>query len=96
MTYIERIAARIYDEVHPGERVPQEQQGLYLIYAVLALSVGEAITLENVHDAWSAWTVLTSTEHTSVRPFPELPQGTKQEDEPFRDAIGRVAHVLRS
>jgi hypothetical protein len=96
MTYIECIAARIYDGVHPGEPVPQEQKGLYLIYAVLALSVGEAVTLENVHDAWSAWTVLTSAEHASVRPFPELSQETKQEDELFRAAIGRVARALRS
>lgn len=94
MTYIEEIATAIYRRVHPGGSLPDDERGLYLIYAVLALSVGKHATRRHVHDAWSAWKANTDPGHDSIQPFEDLDADVQQEDQPFVRAIRDVADTL--
>lgn len=94
MTYIEEIANAIHARVHSDRLLPEGERGLYLNYAVLALTVGERVTRQNVHDAWSAWKALNDPDHESIQPFDQLDRGVRQEDEPFVHAIREVAETL--
>jgi hypothetical protein len=94
VTYIEEIARAIHSRVSPDRPLPDEERGLYLIYAVLALTVGERVTRRDVHDAWSAWKATTDPDHESIQPFEELDAGVQQEDEPFVSAIKEAARLL--
>lgn len=91
VNYIEDIATAIYLHVHPRGSIPDDERGLYLIYALLALSVGKHVTSRHVHDAWSAWKATTDPEHDSIRPFEDLEAEVQQEDQPFVRAIHDVA-----
>jgi hypothetical protein len=95
VTYIEEIATTIHRHVHPDAPLPNEERGLYLIYAVLALTIGENVTRRHVHDAWSAWKAMTDPEHESIRPFDRLESDVQREDQPFVYAISEVARSLR-
>ena len=90
-TYIDNVAHEIQLEV-ASDLVPSEHaRELFLIYAVLALSVGESVTRRNVHDAWSAWMAKIDPQHESIRPYEELPPDVREEDDPFVAAIRAVA-----
>jgi hypothetical protein len=91
VTYIEEIASAIHGRVHPDRLLPEEERGLYLNYAVLALTVGERVTRQNVHDAWSAWKALSDPDHESIQPFDQLDRDVRREDEPFVNAIREIA-----
>ena len=67
---------------------------LFLTYAVLALTVGEDVQAEDVHDAWSAWMTFRDPSHQSIKPFAQLSSDMKKTDEPFVDAIRKVASQL--
>jgi hypothetical protein len=93
MTYIEAVADEIQRRLPAGVTSPDRDRGLYLLYAVLALTVGERVTREDVHDAWAAWMVLQGSSHSALRPFAELPAEEQERDEPFRKAIQEVART---
>lgn len=94
MTYLSDVADEIMREL-PPDLVPSEGAGdLMLGYAVLCLAVGQAVTAENVHDAWTAWMTARGQEHDSMVPFEELSPEVQIEDEPFVSAIRRVANKL--
>ena len=94
MTYLSDVAGEIEREL-PPDLVPSEGEGdLMLLYAVLCLAVGQAVTAENVHDAWTAWMTARGQEHDSMVPFGELAPDVQLEDEPFVLAIRRVADRL--
>ena len=67
---------------------------LYRLYAVLALTKGEAVTRRDVHDAWSAWTASFHPSHRSLKPFEELTPEVQELDQPYVDAIHAVAREL--
>jgi hypothetical protein len=92
-TYIDRIAASVYAELHDDRPLPPDQRELYLGYAVLVLVVGEAADLEDVHDAWAAWAARHEPGSRALRPFAELPAEVQELDARFRDAIRRVARA---
>lgn len=94
MTYIEEIAEAIHQEAYPDESLDDGERGLYLVYAVLALTIGKEVTREHVHDAWSAWTAMTEPDHESIQPFNRLATSVQQEDQPFVAAIRAVAERL--
>jgi hypothetical protein len=76
--------------------LPQEDTDLlFLMYAVLALTVGEKVGPAEVHDAWSAWMTHRDPSHGSIKPFAQLSPETKRQDQPFADAIRNVASQLR-
>lgn len=86
MNYLEDIAERVRAGV-PDDLVPDDADALFLMYAVLARAKGTATTREDVHDAWTAWMLTRGEQHSSMRPYSELPADTRGEDEPFVEAI---------
>jgi hypothetical protein len=64
------------------------------MYAVLALTVGKDVRAEDVHDAWSAWMTHYDPSHESIKPYARLRPETKKTDQPFVDAIRKVASQL--
>jgi len=94
MNYISEIAERIRREL-PQEVLPEgDTDLLFLMYAVLALAVGEEVRAEDVHDTWSAWMTYRDPSHKSIRPFAELDREVKKTDQPFVEAIRTVASRL--
>jgi hypothetical protein len=94
LNYISDIAERIRREV-PQEVLPKgDTDLLFLMYAVLALTVGKDVRAEDVHDAWSAWMTHRDPSHEAIKPFAQLSPETKKTDQPFVDAIKKVATQL--
>ena len=93
MNYIDAIAERINAELD-SEPLSDEWRPLYRIYAVLALVQGTATTLEDVHDAWSAYMAGVNPDHRSLVPFDRLTPEVQSLDEPYRDAIHMVARDI--
>ena len=94
MNYISEISERIRCEV-PQEVLPEgDTDLLFLMYAVLALTVGKDVRAEDVHDTWSAWMTHLDPSHESIKPFSQLDSETKKTDQPFVDAIMKVATQL--
>ncbi len=89
--YISEIAALIKAKLDPGDLPSGPTDGLFFGYAALVLTVGDAVTLKNVHDTWSAWMLGVDPTHEAIRPFHELDEATAAMDEPFADAIRLVA-----
>lgn len=83
--YIDDLAADI------GRLVPDCPPGLLRLYALLALVTGADVTLEDVHDAWAAYTAATKPGHPALVPFDQLTPATQELDRPYRDAIRQVA-----
>src|SRR5690554_2709277 len=95
MTYIDDIAMQIARRVDDPEPDPVDMP-LYRGYAVLALSVGDRVTRENVHDAWSAWMSGINPEHSSLVWFDELDAETQDFDQPYVAAIRAVVWQIRA
>lgn len=91
MSYIQEIAEAIRAQVAPGLVPTGDVDALFRIYGVLALAKGERVTLEDVHDAWSAWTAGRDPEHRSLRPLDELSLDVQDADRPFLEAVRTVA-----
>jgi hypothetical protein len=83
----DEIRAEIRDDLLPAE----DSDLLFLMYALLLLSKGVDVTRVDVHNAWVAWMTHLGKEHESLVPFRELPPATKADDDPFVQAIRRVA-----
>ena len=94
MNYLDELAATIRREVDPAALPTGDTETLFRLYAVLALVKGTAVTMEDVHNAWSAWMSESQPMHESIQPFHELPLDVRDEDQPFLDAIRRVATWL--
>lgn len=94
VNYIDQIADAIKYEVSPGKLPDENTTLLFRLYAVLALAKGTNVTLEDVHNAWSAWMIGSDPNHESIRPFGELSLSTQREDEPYVRAIRTVADRL--
>lgn len=92
--YIDDVARAIYARTSEGEPSVSDMR-LYRIYAVLCLSLGNAVTNEDVHDAWSAWTADERPDHRSLVPFTELSLAVRAMDSEYRDAIKSVAAERR-
>jgi len=89
LTYIEQLAHQIRSSI-PEDLVPDDDADrLFLIYAALALAKGEDVTRRDVHNAWAAWMAARQPSHESIRPFDQLDEATKNEDDPFVTAIRR-------
>lgn len=91
MSYIDALADRIFAKINPTYGLPADERPLYRIYAVLCLAKGDAVTLEDVHDGWSAYVTQVSPRHLSLVPFAALSPEVQAKDEPYRNAIADVA-----
>lgn len=90
--YLDEIADQIAAELDP-RRLPDEGNvdRLLRAYAVLASIKGREATLEDVHDVWAAWMAEVDPDHPALKPFAELDESTRKEDEPFLRAVLAVA-----
>lgn len=94
LNYVDDIAKRIEREVPPDLLPEGDTDLLFHMYAVLALTVGEKVKAENVHDAWAAWMSQSDPTHEAIKEFSELDEDTQAQDEPFAEAIRRVSSQL--
>lgn len=94
MTYLDDLAATIRGYAPANGSQTPGLDSLFRLYAVLALAKGEAVTAEDVHNAWVAWTQDSDTVHSEVRPFSELDHATQAEDDPYAEAIRLAAREL--
>ncbi len=87
MSYVDDLADAIRSAL-PRHLVPDSDADLlFRLYAVLALAKGEAVSSEDVHDAWTAWMSQRGLAHRSMVPFDELTEAIRREDDPFVVAI---------
>jgi hypothetical protein len=91
VTYLEEVADDIEAEARHGEALDAGMRDLFLAYALLAFAKGDATTAADVHDAWVAWMIGQARSHRSIVPFEELALDVQREDDPFVEAIRRVA-----
>lgn len=89
MSYLRQLADEIR-AVLPHKTVPADSDELFLLYALLALVKGNAVTAEDVHNAWVAWMEMRGERHESMVRFGELAQDVRAEDDPFVAAIRTV------
>lgn len=92
--YIDDIADAIQQEVNPDKLPTRDTRALFRLYAVLALTKGEMVTLEDIHNAWSAWMLDHDPGHAAIKPFNELRPEIQRQDQPYADAIRIVAARL--
>lgn len=66
---------------------------LMRLYAHLAVTKGKSTTLKDIHDAWAYWTIVDKNDagHDSVKPFEDLTATIQQYDQPYRDAVVKIA-----
>jgi len=97
MNYIDELAKEIFWELNPAEDVFWfGDRLLYRAYALLLLAKGEAVTNEDVHNAWSIWAAEYAEDHRSLIPFGELSPEVQALDEPYTQAIHRVFRSRQS
>ncbi len=92
MTYLDELAIAIQHEVDPTKLPNEDTAPLFRLYAVLLLAKGVEVTVEDVHNAWSAWMIDKDPLHQSIRPFADLSPDVQREDQPYVDAIRSVAN----
>jgi hypothetical protein len=96
VNYLMKIVDRLRELAaeHGGQLADDR---LAAAYAVLVLTTGQATTLENVHDAWSAWRAFSDRpDHDDLVPFDYLSNETIEWDRPYRDDIRKVAAELEA
>lgn len=96
MSYLDDLAEAIRAEVSKDLLPKENVADLFRLYALLVRVKGEAVSAEDVHDAWAAWMLRQADDddHESIKPFEELDAETRREDEPFVEAIRKVARGL--
>jgi hypothetical protein len=90
-TYLDEVAAEIRSALEKHASPPPNADYLFVLYAVLLRAKGQEVSASDVHDAWAAWMQMSSPGHDAVKPFEELDPETQREDEPYVEAIRRVA-----
>lgn len=91
MTYLDDDAALIRAALASEAEPPEGSDALFRLYAVLLRVRGEQVTLADVHDAWSAWMLMSEPSHPALVPFEELPPDKQEQDRPYVDAIRAAA-----
>lgn len=94
MNYLELLGAEIQREADPESTPPDEDMPLYRLYALLLLAKGDEVTDEDVHNAWAAWATEHQPESNKIVPFKELSLRSQRKDDPYAEAIRRVARRL--
>ncbi len=98
--YINYFARRIAEVYNRGASTPCPPLGedpvrdsCWRHFAVLCLVKGDDVTLEDVHDAWAAWSCDTQIHHPHIVPFGELDEASQESNAAYRDAIREVARA---
>lgn len=103
MVYLEAIAVAIYQyaEQRPAGSVYCDSDAeWYRGYALLALAKGEAVTPQDIHDAWTAGTIRKLTPegaaaHPFCVPYPELPEEVQRWDDTYAETIQGICRIAR-
>lgn len=90
--YLTALAEAVRAELPPEHR--DGDSGLFLLYALLARTKGEATTAADVHDAWAAWKAIGGDAHESLVPFSDLSAEVQDRDLPFLRAIHAVSRQI--
>jgi hypothetical protein len=90
-TYLDEDADLIRSLLARDVAVPVESQGLFVLYALIMRTKGQATSLSDVHDAWSAWKQGQDPAHRCLVPFRELDESTQLADLPYLHAIQEAA-----
>ena len=88
MNYIEKVKNLLEAEL---KMKGTDYEDLLDVYGLLVLTVGKNCTNKNIHDAWSIWQNKTQPEHRSLKPFMKLTKKVQDLDEPYRQAVIKVA-----
>ncbi len=96
MNYLDDVASQIRSAVPPGDLPHDDTRDLFRMYALLVLTKGEAVTPEDVHDAWVAWMAGREQGHGSLLPYDALPADVAAQDLPYVQAIQLVARSRRT
>lgn len=91
LAYLDEKAKEIEEALSPDDRPKEHAKALYRLYALLALTKGKDTTLEDVHDAWSTWTLDFDPDDDAIRPLDELEKFRHAYDEPYLEAIHKVS-----
>lgn len=94
VVYLDHWAEKIRSKVPSSKQPRADDQALFRIYAVLLLAKGEAVSAEDVHNAWSAWMGEIDPDHAALVPFSELPPETAADDQVYVMAIQETAQSL--
>jgi hypothetical protein len=95
VNYVDELAEAIRQLVAPDLLPEGDTDGLFRTYALLVMAKGEAVAMEDVHDAWAAWMSEHDPAHASLKPLDELSPEVQRADEPYWDAIQTVARSRR-
>ncbi len=94
--YLSELAHAIRAELSTGDLPDGPVDELLVSYAVLLLAKGERVIGEDVHNAWSAWMMRFDPAHPAIAPYRDLDVEIAAQDEPYVEAIHRVAKRMRS
>lgn len=92
-TYVEQMRDRLGAELGNDEIAGwgENTELLLDLYTLLALTRGDDVTSQDVHDAWSVAIQRSDPEHRSLVPFDELAPDVQAMDDRYRDAIAAAA-----
>lgn len=91
MNYLDELAAAIRAEVDPSLLPHGDTTPLFRMYALLVRAKGRSVEGSDVHDAWAAWALMAKPNHSAIQPFEALDAATQAKDDPYVDALRRVA-----
>ncbi len=86
-SYVDEVRQSLEEQL-PGLAADKE---LHDLYALLAFVKGQAVTLEDVHDAWAIWRSRIAPQHRFLIPFNQLAPEVQELDQKYADAIGAAA-----
>lgn len=95
VNYLDKIAAEIQRIADPESVPPDEDISLYRLYALLLLTKGTDVTLDDVHNAWVVWASDHEPDSRYLIPFKELSLSVQHKDQTYVDAIHEVADHMR-
>jgi hypothetical protein len=90
MNYIDAGAAAIESHVDPRLIPTGDSRDLFRGYSALMYSTRGDVSARDVHNVWAAWAASKSPESAAIRPYEELDDATRNEDEPYVEAIRRA------
>ncbi len=85
MTYIDTV------RTHLAAELPDVQDELIDLYALLALTQGQRTSMQDVHDAWAVWRSRIRPDHPDLVPFKDLAPSIQELD---RKYLAAVLHVV--
>lgn len=77
-----------------AELLPDCDETLRDLYALLALIVGPYVHNGDIHDAWALWRARSAPDHAALVPYDRLPPHTAALDDPYTHVVNVVSREL--